>query len=98
MSEALVKRNLAFCGEPTLTASLAINQGLALHLTGLPSRSLRFWQRRWYFQRPYPRDRNAIASQQVHKVLIFDDDVHHGDSSATLSHQPQGIISCSIHC
>jgi acetoin utilization deacetylase AcuC-like enzyme len=98
-SEALVERTLHSVAGTTLTASLAINQGIALHLTGgYHHAHYDFGSGYCIFNDLILAARNAIASQQVHKVLIFDCDVHQGDGSATLSHQHQGIISCSIHC
>ncbi|MCU8034196.1 MULTISPECIES: histone deacetylase [unclassified Shewanella] len=98
-SEALVERTLHSVAGTTLTASLAINQGIALHLTGgYHHAHYDFGSGYCIFNDLILAARNAIASHQVHKVLIFDCDVHQGDGSATLSHQHQGIISCSIHC
>lgn len=98
-SEALVERTLHSVAGTTLTASLAINQGIGLHLTGgYHHAHYDFGSGYCIFNDLILAAKNAIASQQVHKVLIFDCDVHQGDGSATLSQRHQGIISCSIHC
>ncbi|EGM70353.1 histone deacetylase [Shewanella sp. HN-41] len=98
-SEALVERTLHSVAGTTLTASLAIEHGISLHLTGgYHHAHYDFGSGYCIFNDLIIAAQKVIAAKQLHSVLIFDCDVHQGDGSATLSHRHNGIISCSIHC
>lgn len=98
-SEALVERTLHSVAGTTLTASLAIEHGISLHLTGgYHHAHYDFGSGYCIFNDLIIAAQKVTAEKQLHRVLIFDCDVHQGDGSATLSHRHNEIISCSIHC
>ncbi|MCG9963920.1 histone deacetylase family protein [Shewanella cutis] len=98
-SEALVERTLHSVAGTSLTTALALQTGIALHLTGgYHHAHYEFGSGYCIFNDLIIAARKLIAEQQLHKILIFDCDVHQGDGTATLSQLHQGIISCSIHC
>ncbi|QYK07799.1 histone deacetylase family protein [Shewanella mangrovisoli] len=98
-SEALVERTLHSVSGTSLTARLALQTGIALHLTGgYHHAHYDFGSGYCIFNDLIIAAHKLMAEQLLHKVLIFDCDVHQGDGTATLSHRHQGIISCSIHC
>ncbi|QYJ77696.1 histone deacetylase family protein [Shewanella acanthi] len=98
-SEALVERTLHSLSGTSLTANKALSHGIALHLTGgYHHAHYDFGSGYCIFNDLILAAKRIIDEHQLHRVLIFDCDVHQGDGSATMSHQHQGIISCSIHC
>ncbi len=95
----LVERTLHSLSGTRLTSQLALNTGIALHLAGgYHHAHYDFGSGYCIFNDLIIAAHQMLTEQQLHKVLIFDCDVHQGDGTATLSHQHPGIISCSIHC
>jgi len=98
-SEGLVKRSLISPNGTLLTASLALNSGLACHLTGGTHHA------HWDFGSGYcVLNDLAVAALclvrqgKVARVLIFDCDVHQGDGTATILVNVPEVFTCSIHC
>jgi acetoin utilization deacetylase AcuC-like enzyme len=98
-SEDLVSRTLHSVGGTALTARLALDSGIALHLSGGYHHAHHdFGSGYCLFNDLVFAAWQAIDQHGLDKVLIFDCDVHQGDGSATLSRRHAGIISSSLHC
>jgi acetoin utilization deacetylase AcuC-like enzyme len=98
-SAALVQRTLRAQGGSLLTAELALRHGLACHLAGGTHHA--------HYDRPSGfcvfNDlavvaRHLLDSGRVHRLLIFDCDVHQGDGTATLLEDCRDAVTASLHC
>lgn len=98
-SENLVDRTCHSLAGTALTAQLALEQGIALHLSGGYHHAHRNFGSGYciFNDLVYAADQ-ALLTQNIDKVLIFDCDVHQGDGTATMTEHRTDIISCSIHC
>ena len=98
-SESLIERTLTSAGGTCLSAELAIEKGIAIHLSG------------GYHHAHYDYGsgfcllndlvlaaKRALRQEGIDKVLIVDSDVHHGDGTATLCQDNQAIVTLSFHC
>ncbi|EKE68734.1 histone deacetylase [Gallaecimonas xiamenensis] len=98
MSDQLIERTLAANKGTLLCAELALDHGLALHLSG------------GYHHAHYAQGGGfcifndlAMAAQtlvdqgKARRVLVFDCDVHQGDGTATMLAQHPDCISVSVH-
>tara|TARA_R110000851_G_scaffold226470_1_gene379184 strand:- start:17963 stop:18868 length:906 start_codon:yes stop_codon:yes gene_type:complete len=98
-STALVTRTLHAVNGTRLCTDLALEHGIAIHLTGgYHHAHYNFGSGFCIFNDLVIAARSAIDSEKIDKVLIFDCDVHQGDGTATLTQGCPDIISCSIHC
>lgn len=98
-SQELVTRTLHAVNGTRLCAELALEHGIAVHLTGgYHHAHYDFGSGFCIFNDLVIAARSAIDSGRADKVLIFDCDVHQGDGTATLTQGNPDIISCSIHC
>ncbi|KID56298.1 histone deacetylase superfamily protein [Pseudoalteromonas luteoviolacea] len=82
-----------------LTASLALENGVACHLAGGTHHAHYDFGSGYCMVNDlaYTAER-LIKEKRVHNVLIFDCDVHQGDGTAAmLTHNPF-VFTCSIHC
>ncbi|WKE64459.1 histone deacetylase [Gallaecimonas kandeliae] len=98
MSDRLIERTLAANKGTLLAAELALEQGLALHLSG------------GYHHAHYAKGggfcifndlamaaQTLVAGGKVKRVLVFDCDVHQGDGTATMLAGHPDCISVSVH-
>ncbi|CZF77421.1 histone deacetylase family protein [Grimontia marina] len=98
-SEALIQRSLTSLGGTTLTVDKAIEQGVAIHLTGGYHHSHRdFGSGFCLFNDLILAADHALSYPNIDKVLIVDCDVHHGDGTATIAQEREDIITLSVHC
>ncbi|SDJ16051.1 Acetoin utilization deacetylase AcuC [Ferrimonas sediminum] len=98
-SEALVTRTLTSVGGTVLTTELALEQGIALHLSGgYHHAHYDFGSGYCVFNDLVIAAEVALTRPAIHKVVIFDLDVHQGDGTAALCQSRPEIISCSVHC
>ncbi|WP_028110293.1 histone deacetylase family protein [Ferrimonas futtsuensis] len=98
-SETLVARTLASVSGTCLTAELALEHGLALHLSGgYHHAHFDFGSGYCVFNDLVLAAEQALTHPGIDRVLIFDLDVHHGDGTAALCASRPEIISCSVHC
>lgn len=97
-SEQLISRSLTSLGGTLRCAELALEQGLALHLSGGYHHA--FYGEGSGFCLFNDLAFAALSMQQrgVGPILIFDCDVHQGDGTAALFTSNSGIISASLHC
>jgi len=98
-SEALARRTVRAVGGSLLTAELALAHGLACNLAGGTHHA--------HYDHPSGfcifNDlaviaRYLLASGRVHRVLIFDCDVHQGDGTARLLEDCRDAVTVSLHC
>lgn len=98
-SEALIQRSLTSLGGTTLTVDKAIEQGVAIHLTGgYHHAHYDFGSGFCLFNDLVLAARHALTYEGIDKVLIVDCDVHHGDGTATLAAGRGDIVTFSVHC
>ncbi len=96
-SEQLITRSLTSVGGTIRTVELALDQGLALHLSGgyhhaFSSEGSGFC----LFNDLAVAARLALA-RGVDKVLIFDCDVHQGDGTAAIFADEPAVVTASLH-
>jgi acetoin utilization deacetylase AcuC-like enzyme len=98
-SAALARRTVRAVGGSLLTAELALAHGLACNLAGGTHHA--------HYDHPSGfcifNDlaviaRYLLASGRVHRVLIFDCDVHQGDGTARLLEDCRDAVTVSLHC
>lgn len=82
-----------------LTAHLALKHGVACHLAG-GTHHAHFDEASGFciFNDLAVTANALLATGAVHKVLIFDCDVHQGDGTARLLANEPRAVTCSIHC
>ncbi|WP_417345844.1 histone deacetylase [Ferrimonas sp.] len=98
-SQTLVERTLTSVSGTCLTAHLALEHGLALHLSGgYHHAHFDFGSGYCVFNDLVLAAEQALSQPGVERVLIFDLDVHHGDGTAALCASRPEIITCSVHC
>ena len=96
-SEFLIERSLRSVGGTVLTAQLAVQQGLALHLSGGYHHAFAGFGSGFCLFNDLAIAAAQLLQDGVDKILIFDCDVHQGDGTAQLFQQQRQIITASIH-
>ncbi|EJN38699.1 deacetylase, histone deacetylase/acetoin utilization protein [Pseudomonas sp. GM84] len=98
-SEALARRTVRAVGGSLLTAEMALRHGLACHLAGGTHHA--------HYDHPAGFcifndlaviSRYLLEAGRVHRVLIFDCDVHQGDGTARILQDTPDAITVSLHC
>ncbi len=98
-SEALARRTVRAVGGSLLAAELALQHGIACHLAGGTHHA--------HYDHPAGfcifNDLAVIShylleAGRVHRVLIFDCDVHQGDGTARILEHTADAITVSLHC
>ncbi|MFA0552111.1 histone deacetylase [Vibrio lentus] len=98
-SEQLIERTLYSSGGTCLAAEMAIESGLAIHLSGGYHHAHRdFGSGFCLLNDLVLAAKHALTFEHIDKVLIVDSDVHHGDGTATLCQERDEIITLSFHC
>ncbi|WP_115718028.1 histone deacetylase family protein [Gallaecimonas mangrovi] len=98
MSDKLIERTLAANKGTLLTAELALEHGLALHLSG-GYHHAHFDKGGGYciFNDLAMAAQTLVAQGRARRVLVFDCDVHQGDGTATMLAKHPDCISVSVH-
>ncbi|OEF23194.1 histone deacetylase family protein [Vibrio rumoiensis] len=98
-SEALMERTLMSSGGTCKTVEMAVECGLAIHLSGgYHHAHADFGSGFCLFNDLVLAAKYALNIDNIDKVLIVDSDVHHGDGSATLTENESDIVTLSFHC
>ncbi|GAA5188966.1 histone deacetylase [Ferrimonas gelatinilytica] len=97
-SEQLVQRTLRSCGGTLATATLAVEHGVACHLSGGYHHAHHDFGSGFCIFNDLVVTAATLQQQGLGRVLIFDCDVHQGDGSATLAADKPEIITVSLHC
>ncbi|WP_047042209.1 histone deacetylase [Vibrio mexicanus] len=98
-SDTLIQRTLTSSAGTLLTAELAVEHGIAIHLSGGYHHAHRDYGSGFcLFNDLVIAANHALTHEQVDKVLIVDSDVHHGDGTATLCADNPDIVTVSFHC
>ena len=98
-SEQLIERTLYSSGGTCLAAEMAIESGLAIHLSGGYHHAHRdFGSGFCLLNDLVLAAKHALTFEHIDTVLIVDSDVHHGDGTATLCQENDDVITLSFHC
>ncbi|GAK86560.1 histone deacetylase/AcuC/AphA family protein [Vibrio ponticus] len=98
-SEQLIERTLTSAGGTCLSVELAIEHGIAIHLSGgYHHAHYDFGSGFCLINDLVLAAKRALEFPQIDKVLIIDSDVHHGDGTATLCANEDDIVTLSFHC
>ncbi len=97
-SEQLISRSLLSLGGTLRTAELALEHGLALHLSGGYHHAFYDFGSGFCLFNDLAFAAKMLQQQGVGPILIFDLDVHQGDGTAKLLAGERDIITASIHC
>lgn len=98
-SEQFVQRTLTAVSGTLLAANTAVEQGIAINLTGgYHHAHPGFGSGFCVFNDLTIAAKQLIADGKANRVLIFDCDVHQGDGTATCAENEAHIFTCSIHC
>ncbi|WP_251372256.1 histone deacetylase family protein [Rheinheimera oceanensis] len=97
-SEQLFQRSLYSLGGTLQTAQTALNNGIALHLSGGYHHAFYAEGSGFCLFNDLVFAAKTLLHQGLDKILIVDLDVHQGDGSALLLADEPRIISCSVHC
>lgn len=97
-SAQLYQRSLYSVGGTVLTAQLALQHGIALHLSGGYHHAFYAEGSGFCLFNDLVVAAKTLLAQGVDKILLLDLDVHQGDGSALLVADEPRIISCSLHC
>lgn len=98
-SEQLIQRSLTAVDGTCLTAKLALQQGIALNLTGGYHHAFaNFGSGFCLFNDLYLAAQTMLEHPNVDRVMIIDLDVHQGDGTAKLAESNDSIITLSVHC
>ncbi len=98
-SEQFVKRTRTAIAGTLLAAQTAIEEGIAINLTGgYHHAHPDFGSGFCVFNDLVISAEQLLEQGQASRVLIFDCDVHQGDGTATCSQANNNIFTCSIHC
>ncbi|MDG1731637.1 MAG: histone deacetylase [Thalassotalea sp.] len=98
-SEQLVKRTFTAVGGTLLAAELALENGLAINLTGGYHHAFYdFGSGFCMINDLYLAANKMLEHDDINSVLIFDCDVHQGDGTAALASDRDEIITVSLHC
>ncbi|RVU40503.1 histone deacetylase [Rheinheimera riviphila] len=96
-SEFLINRSLRSVGGTIQTAQLALQHGLALHLSGGYHHAFASEGSGFCLFNDLAVAARVLQQQGVDKILIFDCDVHQGDGSALIFADDPQIITASLH-
>ncbi|WP_237363542.1 histone deacetylase family protein [Vibrio marisflavi] len=98
-SEQLVQRTLTSAGGTCLAVELAVEYGIAIHLSGgYHHAHYDFGSGFCLFNDLVLAANHALTHENIDKVLIIDSDVHQGDGTATLCDARDDIVTLSFHC
>ncbi|RSD31928.1 histone deacetylase family protein [Vibrio pectenicida] len=98
-SERLIERTLTSAGGTCLTAELALEHSIAIHLSGgYHHAHYDFGSGFCLLNDLVLAAKRALSHEDIDKVLIVDSDVHHGDGTATLCKDDDSIVTLSFHC
>lgn len=98
-SEQLIERTLYSAGGTSLSAEMAIEHGIAIHLSGGYHHAHHdFGSGFCLFNDLVLAAKHALSFEHIETVLIVDSDVHHGDGTATLCQNEPDIATLSFHC
>lgn len=98
-SKQLIERTQVSAGGTCLTVELAIEHGVAIHLSGgYHHAHYDFGTGFCLINDLVLAARKALEFERIDKVLIIDSDVHHGDGTATLCSEEADIMTLSFHC
>tara|TARA_R110002126_G_scaffold33382_39_gene104611 strand:- start:4657 stop:5595 length:939 start_codon:yes stop_codon:yes gene_type:complete len=97
-SQQLVDRSLLSVAGTRLCAELALNHGLAIHLSGGYHHARRAEGAGFCVFNDLAFSAKSLLNQGLSKILIFDLDVHQGDGTAGIFKDEPAIITASIHC
>ncbi len=98
-SEQLIERTLCSAGGTALAAEIAIEHGIAIHLSGGYHHAHHdFGSGFCLFNDLVVAAKHALTFEHIETVLIVDSDVHHGDGTATLCQNEPDIATLSFHC
>jgi acetoin utilization deacetylase AcuC-like enzyme len=94
-----VKRTLHAVGGTVLTGQLALENGIALNLTGGYHHAFAdFGSGFCVFNDIIICANQMLKQPAIDKVLVFDCDVHQGDGTALLASENDAIYTVSLHC
>lgn len=96
-SEQLVTRSLTSVGGTVKTVQLALQQGLALHLSGGYHHAFASEGSGFCLFNDLAVAARYALTQGVDKVLIFDCDVHQGDGTAAIFADEPAVVTASLH-
>jgi len=96
-SEFLIQRSLRSVGGTMQTAQLALQHGLALHLSGGYHHAFAGEGSGFCLFNDLAVAARLLQQQGVDKILIFDCDVHQGDGTALIFANDPNIITASLH-
>ena len=96
-SEMLIRRSLRSVGGTITTAKLALQEGLAVHLSGGYHHAFTSEGSGFCLFNDLAVAARVLQQQGVGKILIFDCDVHQGDGTALIFADDPQIITASLH-
>jgi len=96
-SAQLYQRSLTSVGGTVQTAQLALEHGLALHLSGGYHHAFANEGSGFCLFNDLAIAARVLQQQGVDKILIFDCDVHQGDGTALIFQNDANIITASVH-
>lgn len=96
-SEALINRSFISVGGTVQTAQLALEHGVALHLSGGYHHAFAAEGSGFCLFNDLAVAARVLQQQGVDKILIFDCDVHQGDGTALIFAEEPNIITASLH-
>lgn len=96
-SEALINRSFISVGGTVQTAQLALEHGVALHLSGGYHHAFAAEGSGFCLLNDLAVAARVLQQQGVDKILIFDCDVHQGDGTALIFAEEPNIITASLH-
>lgn len=97
-SDTLITRSFTSLGGTLLAAELAMQQGIALHLSGGYHHAFYAEGSGFCVFNDLVFAARSMQKKGVKRILIFDLDVHQGDGTALLVADDPAIITCSVHC
>ncbi|MFC4655908.1 histone deacetylase [Rheinheimera marina] len=96
-SEQLIRRSLLSVGGTVQSTALALQHGIALHLSGGYHHAFADYGSGFCLLNDLAVAAQYALNQGVHKVLIFDCDVHQGDGTAAIFADNPAVVTCSLH-
>lgn len=98
-SEGLKRRTLISPNGTLVSASLAMEYGIACHLAGGTHHAHHDFASGFCVLNDLAIASLALVKKRkLGKILIFDCDVHQGDGTATILQNEPQVFTCSIHC
>ncbi|MEE2001672.1 histone deacetylase [Alkalimonas sp. MEB108] len=97
-SKELIQRSLTSMAGTRLCAELALQHGMALHLSGGYHHAFYDQGSGFCLFNDLAFAAKSMQQQGVKRLLIFDLDVHQGDGTARMLADEADIITCSVHC